>query len=181
MIEGGAGLFSGLNLEANLQGLHFDLPEGRGDIGDIRLAMTADSRNDQVAAQVDMGVSDMALVAVPAQFAPLVPQRINVRFALAGIPADSLRHLLRSATAEGANPATLQAEAVALLNQPGRTAAAARRGTLASLAGWDRRARPPSDRARPGCDHGSHPDRSARAADHACAVPGAWHGKARGG
>jgi hypothetical protein len=48
-----------------------------------------------------------------------VPRHVSFRTAFAGIEAESLRHFLRDAMAEGANPASRQAEAIALLNEPG--------------------------------------------------------------
>jgi hypothetical protein len=120
MIEVSGGLLSGMNIEETLQGLHFEAAGGNtGDIGEVRFALAGEATGDRVAAHVDVGVNDMTLAAVPAQFVQYVPRRVSFRTAFAGIEAESLRHFLRDAMAEGANPASRQAEAIALLNEPG--------------------------------------------------------------
>ena len=120
IIEGSGGLLSGLNLEESFQGMHFESAgHDVGDIGEVRLALASEGKDDQVALHVDMGVNDLTAAAVPAQYVPYMPRRVNVRAAFSGIQAEPLRHFLRDAMAEGADPASVQAEAMALLNAPG--------------------------------------------------------------
>jgi hypothetical protein len=119
VIEASDGLLSGLDLNETFQGLHFESAGGNtADIGEIRFALASQAADDRVAGHVDMGVNDMTLAAVPAQFVQYVPRRVSVRAAFSGIQAESLRHFLRDAMAEGADPASRQAEAIALLNEP---------------------------------------------------------------
>jgi hypothetical protein len=120
IIEASGDLLTGLNIEETLQGLHFEAAGGNtGDIGEIRFAVAGEAADDRVAAHVDVGVNDMTLAAVPAQFVQYMPRRISFRTAFSGIEAEALRHFLRDAMAEGANPASRQAAAIALLNEPG--------------------------------------------------------------
>jgi hypothetical protein len=116
------GMLSGMSVEESFQGLHFETANGDGDIGEIRIAMAGQVRNDYIAAHSDIGLSDMAFPTVPAAFAPIVPRRIALRTAVSGIQAEALRRLVREAMADGANPAALQSRAIALLNEPGARA-----------------------------------------------------------
>jgi hypothetical protein len=120
LIDASSGLLSSMKVEETFQGLHFDAAgDNNGDIGEIRFAMASEAANDKVAAHVDIGVNDVALTAVPAQFVQYVPRRVSIRTAFSGIPAEKLRELLREATMDGADPDDLQAKAIGLLNAPG--------------------------------------------------------------
>jgi hypothetical protein len=120
MIDASSGLLSSMKIEETFQGLHFDAAgNNNGDIGEIRFAMASQAADDKVAAHLDIGVNDVVLTAVPAQFVQYVPHRIAIRTAFSGISAERLRELLREATIEGADPADLQAKAIGLLNEPG--------------------------------------------------------------
>jgi len=111
-----------MSVEESFQGLHIETASGTGDIGEMRFAMAGQARNDHIAVQSDIGVSDMAFPAVPAAFAPIVPRRVALRTAISGIQAEGLRRLLREAMMDGANPVALQSRAIALLNEPGARA-----------------------------------------------------------
>jgi hypothetical protein len=117
MVEASVGLMSGFNVEETFQGLHFQAPGGHnGDIGEIHVAMESDTGNNHVAGHFDIGLTNMTLTTVPAQY---VPRRINIKTAIAGIPAEALRRLLRSATEANADFGALSTQAIALLNEPG--------------------------------------------------------------
>ena len=122
MLEIFTGLLSAMSVEESFQGLHIETASGTGDIGEMRFAMAGQARNDHIAVQSDIGVSDMAFPAVPAAFAPIVPRRVALRTAISGIQAEGLRRLLREAMMDGANPVALQSRAIALLNEPGARA-----------------------------------------------------------
>jgi len=116
------GLLSRLNVAETLHGLHFELPNASGDISDISLNAAGETRNDHVAGHMDIGFDDMILTSVPAQFAPYIPRRIDIKAAFSGLQAQALRQFLKDATAPNANPDALQARAIALLNEPGAAA-----------------------------------------------------------
>jgi hypothetical protein len=123
LVDAGDGLLSGLRLQETWQGLHFEGPRGNtGDINEVRLGVRSEVTGDSVSAHVDVGVHGMALATVPAQFAAYMPQQVGFTTMLAGIPSEALRHLLREATAPGADPAALQRQAIALLAEPGAQA-----------------------------------------------------------
>ncbi|HEY4172713.1 MAG TPA: DUF2125 domain-containing protein, partial [Rhodopila sp.] len=114
------GLLSAMKVDENFQGLHFQATgNNTGDIGEMRFAMATQANADKIAGHFDIRLKDMNFTAVPPQFVQYVPRRVNIDTAISGIPADALRHVLRDALAEGADPAALQTEAIALLNQPG--------------------------------------------------------------
>jgi hypothetical protein len=120
MIDASSGLLSSMKIEEIFQGLHFDAPgDNNGDIGEIRFAMASEAVDDKVAAHLDIGVNDVTLTAVPAQFAQYVPHRVSLKTAFSGIPGSKLREWLREATMEDADPDVLQAKAIRLLNEPG--------------------------------------------------------------
>jgi hypothetical protein len=123
MIDASPGLLFGLNVEETFQGLHFEgAPGNTGDIGEIRFVLASETADDRVAAHLDLGMNDMTMASVPAQFVQYVPSRFSFRTAISGIDAEGLRHFLREALAEGSTPASRQAEAIALLNTPGAKA-----------------------------------------------------------
>ena len=120
MLDASTGLLSGMKVEETFQGLHFQAADDNtGDIGEMRFAMASEATADKIAAHLDIGLKDMAFTAVPPQFVQYVPHRVDINTAISGIPAEALRHVIREAMAEGSDPAALQTEAIALLNQPG--------------------------------------------------------------
>jgi hypothetical protein len=120
MLDLSTGLLSGMKVEETLQGLHFHAADNNsGDIGEMRFAMAGEVKDDKIAAHLDMGLKDMRFTAVPPQFVQYVPRRVTIDTAISGIPADALRHVLREALEESADPVTLRTEAIALLNIPG--------------------------------------------------------------
>jgi hypothetical protein len=120
MLDTSAGLMSGMNLEETFQGLHFEARNGNnGDIGEVRFAVASQAADDRIAGHLDIGLNDMTLAAVPPQFVQYVPKRVSIKAAFSGIQAQALRHVLREALDEGADPVALRTQAIALLNEPG--------------------------------------------------------------
>jgi hypothetical protein len=120
MLDASNGLLSAMHGEETVHGLHFQAAgNNSGDIGEMRFAMTGEAKDDKVAAHLDIGLKDMTFAAVPPQFVQYVPRRVTIDTAISGIPAEALRHVLRQALEESADPATLQTESIALLNIPG--------------------------------------------------------------
>jgi hypothetical protein len=117
IIEASVGLLSGFDIEETLQGLHFEATAGnQGDIGTISLAMSGGAANGRAAMHFDIGLNELTLTALPAAYAP---HRVAIKTAFSGIPVEPLRHLLRQATEADADPVSLRAQAMALLNHPG--------------------------------------------------------------
>lgn len=108
-----------LNIEETVEGVHFQGPnDTEGDIGRFRIAMSGESRDDKLNANIDLALHDLKVSNIPPQFAAYLPSVLQIRPALAGIHTSAVIRFLQHA-ADGASPDSLQAEALALLVQPG--------------------------------------------------------------
>jgi hypothetical protein len=120
LIDATAGLLAGFDIEERFHGLHVETATGiGGDVGEIRFDAAATSTGDRLTGQYDIAVEGLAFPSVPAAYAP---RRFAMKTAFAGIPVEALRHLLRQATEEGADPDAIKARAIGLLNEPGARA-----------------------------------------------------------
>ncbi len=121
MLDASTGLLTRISLDETLEGIHFEAPGGNnsGDIGRVRFGLTGESVQDHLNASLDVALHDLKLAAVPADTAAFMPSVVHVRPAVSGIRTDALMRLLRHATAPDLKPGALQAEATALLNEPG--------------------------------------------------------------
>jgi hypothetical protein len=120
MLDTSNGLLSAMKVDETFHRMHFQATgNNTGDIGEMRFAMATQATGDRIGGHFDIALKDMNFTAVPPQFVQYVPRRVNIDTAISGIPAEALRHVLRDALAEGADPSALQSEAIGLLNQPG--------------------------------------------------------------
>lgn len=121
LIDGSAGLLSNVDIEEIFQGLHFETAGGNhGDVGEIRLEVATEAADNRMAGHCDISLDHMTLAAaVPTQFSLYAPRRIALKAAVSGIPAESLRDVLREATEANADLSALWAQAIALLGEPG--------------------------------------------------------------
>lgn len=119
IVDASAGLLNRLEVEDTLQGIHFDAPGGSsGDIGQMRLGLSSEARNDRLSAELDVSVNDLTTSALPVDLATYIPRHIDIKPAIAGVQIPQLRRLLRDATAVDPDQPTLRNEVFALLAEP---------------------------------------------------------------
>jgi hypothetical protein len=119
MIDACTGLLTRLEVEETLQQIHFEAGgANHGDIGQVHFALTGEARNNRLNAQVDVMINDPSLGTVPADLVAYVPRHIDIKPAVKNVHVEQLLRLLRDATAEDADQAALQAQAMALLDDP---------------------------------------------------------------
>ncbi|HVZ09352.1 hypothetical protein [Rhodopila sp.] len=113
------GMLNRVNIQQTAQGFHLQAASGTvGDIGLVRFGLSGESRNDRLGAEVDLALHDLTLDSIPADLAGYVPSLLKVRPVLAGVRTSALIRLLHHAI-EGADPASMQDEALAILREPG--------------------------------------------------------------
>ncbi len=124
MVDASVGLLTRLDLEESLQDIQVEgSGANQGTIGRMRIALNTQARNDRLSARFDMTINDLTLHAVPTDLAGYLPNHIDIKPSVSGVPIDRLIRLLREATAaDPPDQATLQAEAIALLIEPGARA-----------------------------------------------------------
>jgi Uncharacterized protein conserved in bacteria (DUF2125) len=119
VIDALQGLAGRINIEETAEGIHFAGPaDTAGDIGRARVGMTGESHDDHLQALIDLTLHDLKVTSVPPEYAGYLPTLVQLRPALSGIRTSALMRLLHHAAA-GAPPDALQAEALALMNEPG--------------------------------------------------------------
>src|ERR1700722_2129372 len=100
MIDACKGLLSQLDTEETLRRIHFDAGGmNQGDIGQVRVALSSEVRDDRLNAQLAVTVDELTLSAVPVDLAAYVPRHIDVQPAVSKVPTELLLRLLRDATA----------------------------------------------------------------------------------
>ncbi len=119
MIDACEGLLTRLEAEETLRQIHFDAgAANHGDIGQVRVALSSEVRNDRLNAKLDVSVDDVILSAVPADVAGYVPRHIEFEPAASGVPTRLLLRLLRDATTAGSDQPDLGTDVTALLDDP---------------------------------------------------------------
>ena len=90
-----------------------------GSVDDLRFHLAGDTARDRLDARLAIAADGIAIPTAPAQTADLVPRHIELKTLLAGVPTAPLIALLRTAADGQTDPALLQAQATALLAEPG--------------------------------------------------------------
>lgn len=122
MLDDTIGLLTRFDADETLEGLKVSSQGVNGGAGTVIIGMHSDTTDQKLNAAIDLAVNDMTVPAsVPQPYVPYVPRHISLRNRVHGLPSDQVVALLRAALAENANPAALQAQAVALLRTPGAT------------------------------------------------------------
>ncbi len=122
MLDDTLGLLTSFDADETLEGLQVSGQGVNAGAGTVIIGMHGDTADQKLNAAIDLAVNDMTVPAsVPGPYVAYVPKHISMRNRVRGLPSDQVVALLRAALAEGANPAALQAQAVALLNTPGAT------------------------------------------------------------
>jgi hypothetical protein len=124
MLDATEGLLTRIEADQTLDGLKFRFTgDNAGTLGRMRLRVTGSAENQRLNAGMDIALDELSLATLSADSAAFLPHHMTVRSVLAGIPMDSLKPLLRAATAPNADSAMLQRQATALLATPGAQAA----------------------------------------------------------
>jgi hypothetical protein len=119
MIDACKGLLSQLDTEETLRRIHFDAGgTNHGDVGQVRVALNSEVRNDRLNAQLAVTVDELTLSAVPVDLAAYVPRHIDVEPAVSGVPTELLLRLLRDATAADSSQPALGPDMAALMDDP---------------------------------------------------------------
>jgi hypothetical protein len=119
MIDACKGLLSQLDTEETLRRIHFDAGGmNHGDVGQVRVALSSEVRNNRLNAQLAVTVDELTLSAVPVDLAAYVPRHIDVAPAVSNVPTELLLRLLRDATATDSDQPTLGPDLAALLDDP---------------------------------------------------------------
>jgi len=117
LVDASAGLLTRLEAEDSFQDIIFEaLPDNGGSMGQVRVALASEARNDRLNAQLDVTMNDLTLSAVPVDLAAYLPHHIEFKPALSGVHIGQLMRLLRDATAADPDQSALRDEAMALLN-----------------------------------------------------------------
>jgi hypothetical protein len=90
-----------------------------GTIGNIRLSLDANAVQDRLNGRFDISVDGIATPSVPIETATLMPHHVNLRTVMAGVRIGPLTALLRAAADGQSDAALLQAQATALIGEPG--------------------------------------------------------------
>ena len=120
MVDASVGLLSRMSMEETLEGIHFASPDGTdGEIGRMRIGLGGESRAEHLEAHVDIAMHDLTIGSVPADLALFLPSVVQIRPSVSGVRTAAFETFLRHASRNGSTPAALQAEAIALLSEPG--------------------------------------------------------------
>jgi hypothetical protein len=120
MVDASVGLLSSVSMEETLEGIHFSAANGNdGDIGRVRIGLGGESRAEHLDAHMDMAMHDLAVASVPPDLVMFMPSLVEVRPAVSGVRTAAFVKLLRDASMNSTTPAALQAEAIAMLSEPG--------------------------------------------------------------
>ena len=122
VIEALTGLMSRIEVEESLEDVHFDIGAGPGTtsgaIGRVRVTMTGDTADQRLNTHIGVLADEISTPMMTAAHAGFMPHHIDLRTILAGVPVRPLMALMRAATAPGADPAVLQAQAMSLFADP---------------------------------------------------------------
>jgi Uncharacterized protein conserved in bacteria (DUF2125) len=122
IVEAANGLLNRIDAEEVLEDVRFAVGEGaaatNGTVHRLRVNMSGDALDERLSTQLGLTLEGISSSAVSAENVMFVPHRVDLRTVLAGLQIGPLKALLRAATEPGADPAVLQAQAMALFADP---------------------------------------------------------------
>ncbi|WP_158922594.1 hypothetical protein [Acidisphaera sp. S103] len=120
MVDAVSGMLTRFQGEWTLDGTSFVAGiTNSGTIGRVRVEMAEDTRDQQLNANLDIGMDDLAMTSLSPEMASYVPRHIAIKSIVAGVPTAKLMALLWTATEEDADPATVDTQLTALLSEAG--------------------------------------------------------------
>lgn len=122
-VDAAPGLLNRIEVDETIQNVRFRVVTGTGPaeatVGDLRVSMIGSAVQDRLNARLGISADAIATPNVPVGTAELMPHHIDLKAVLAGIRIGPLIALLRAATDVRPNSGQLQAQAIALLDDPG--------------------------------------------------------------
>ena len=123
VIDAAPGLLNRIEADQTIQAIHFRFanPTGTsaGTIDDLHVHIAGAAARDRLDGRLAIAADGIAIPTVPPQTQDLVPHHIDLRTVLAGVRTAPLIALLQTAADGRTDPALLQAQATALLAEPG--------------------------------------------------------------
>ncbi|WP_428537077.1 DUF2125 domain-containing protein [Rhodopila sp.] len=123
VIDATPGLLNRIEADQTIQHIRFRFATpnrtSAGSVDDVRFHLAGDTVRDRLDARLAIAADGIAIPTVPAQTADLVPRHIDLKTLLTGVPTAPLIALLRAVADGQTDPALLQAQATALLAEPG--------------------------------------------------------------
>ncbi|WP_428490894.1 DUF2125 domain-containing protein [Rhodopila sp.] len=123
VVDAAPGLLNRIEADETIQDIRFRFAPASGTaagtIDTLRLHIAGDVARNRLDGRLAIVADGIASSTVPPQTQDLVPRHIDFRTVLAGVPTAGLIALLRTATEAPSDPALLQAQATALLAEPG--------------------------------------------------------------
>jgi hypothetical protein len=122
MVDAASGLLNRVEAEEVMEDVRFAVGSAgnatSGTIGRVRVSMTGDAADQRLSAQLGVTLDGISSSALTGENAAFMPHHVDLKTVLAGVRIGPLMALLRAATEPGADPAALQAQAIALLADP---------------------------------------------------------------
>jgi hypothetical protein len=123
MLDATDGLLTRIEADETLDGTKLSFSSGNSaTLARAQLHVSGSSADQLLNVGMDVGLDELSLPTLSADSAAFLPRHVAAKSILAGIPANSLRALLRAALAPDADHAVLQSQATALLKAPGARA-----------------------------------------------------------
>jgi hypothetical protein len=122
-VDAAAGLLNRIELDETMQDIRFRVATGTGaaaaTVDNLRVSIAGNAVQDRLNGKFGISADGIAAPTVAAETAGLMPHHVDLRTFLAGVRIGPLLALLRAATDAQSDPALLQAQAIALLSEPG--------------------------------------------------------------
>jgi len=122
-VDAAAGLLSRIELDETMQDIRFRVTTGTGaaaaTLDSLRVSIAGHAVQDRLNGKFGISADGIAAPTVAAETAALMPHHVDFRTFLAGVRIGPLLALLRAATDAQSDPDLLQAQAIALLSEPG--------------------------------------------------------------
>ena len=123
LVDAAVGLLDRIEVNETMEATRFRFTTGAaeaaGTIGNIRLNVEADAVRQRLNGRLNVSLDGIATPTAPIETAELMPHHVDLKIIMAGMPITPLLALLRAATDGRSDPALLQAQAIALMGEPG--------------------------------------------------------------
>jgi hypothetical protein len=129
MVDDAVGLLNRLEIDETMEDVHFSVGKEAGGgptsgatsgtIGQVRLTVSGDAVQERLNGRFGVVLDGIVAAGASPDAAGMIPHHVDLKTVLSGVQVGPLIALLRAATQGHADPTLLQAQAMALLGQPG--------------------------------------------------------------